>query len=404
MKNWPCLTKKIKKRCLHVALVGVFSVVSSTVVLAQSDSSGAETLRSVSLLYRHGVISPKYAPPKNATEWPMGFSQLTAVGMRGMFDRGAALRKRYVDELGLLSPKYHVSELFVRASNTDRALQSAQMMLLGLYPLGQGPDPSTYLKDLQAAPEPALAFTPVPIHSVALENDAVMRPWTGRANCTRYRDYVKRLGGTELYENQGKQHEDFLRRVSAVMGVNEGEKIGKVLYLINEVYEPLSANIHHGLPLPEEISIEDMNLMGALADWNYHHQFLGPSVGRLTGGSFVGEVLKNFSQVSKGEGRKMYLYAGHQRTMLGVDAALGIETARTDGELFAGRVPALGSHFAFELHELEENDYSVQVKFVDGDDEMVLTIPGCDSGMCELEQFAKAVEEVIPRNWRQECG
>jgi len=73
------------------------------------------------------------------------------------------------------------------------------MMLLGLYPLGQGPDPSGYVSTLKPAPDPAQAFTPVPIHSVALENDSVMRPWTGRADCKRYREFVKRLGATELY-------------------------------------------------------------------------------------------------------------------------------------------------------------------------------------------------------------
>ena len=101
-----------------------------------------ETLRAAALLFRHGVISPKYAPPKNATEWPMGFSQLTAVGMRQMFDQGSRLRKRYVDELGFLTARYHRDETYVRASSTDRALQSAQMILLGLYPLGMGPDPA----------------------------------------------------------------------------------------------------------------------------------------------------------------------------------------------------------------------------------------------------------------------
>lgn len=368
---------------------------------AQSDK---DTLRSVALLYRHGVISPKYAPPKNATEWPMGFSQLTAVGMRGMYEQGAKLRKRYVDDLGFLSPSYHVDELYVRSSNTDRALQSAQMLMLGLYPLGLGADPSEYDPELVAAPAADMSFTPVPVHSVALENDAVMRPWTGRANCERYRSYVKKLGSTELYDKQGKQHEDFLRRVSAVMGVNEDKKIGMALFLINEVYEPLSANLQHNLPLPEGISVEDMQKMSDLADWNYHHQFQGPSVGRLTGGSFVADVIKNFKQVTEAAGKRIYLYSGHQRTLLGVEAALGIETARTEGPLYSGRVPPLASHYAFELHEVEKDKYAVKLKFVSDDAEQTISVPGCDGPMCPLDSFVSAVSEVIPQNWRKECG
>ncbi len=408
MRLWQILQRSAAGLVLTVGLVGLvgFGLTNGATAQSAAAQSDKETLRAAALLYRHGVISPKYAPPKNATEWPMGFSQLTAVGMRQMYERGAALRERYVEDLGLLSEHYHVDELAVRSSSTDRALQSAQMLILGLYPLGLGPDPSIYEQNLEAAPSAELAFTPVPIHAVALENDAVMRPWTGRASCTRYRNYVKRLGNTKLYEEMGRQHEDFLRRVSAVMGVNEGKPIGTVLYLINEVYEPLSANLQHNLPLPAGISLEDMEKMSDLADWNYHHQFLGPTVGRLTGGSFVAEVLKNLAQVAQGnpEAKRLYLYSGHQRTMLGVDAALGIETVRTSSPLFKGRVPPLGSHYAFELHEVSEGDFAIRLKFITDDGEQIIRVPGCPSGMCSLKDFASAVGDAIPRNWRQECG
>jgi len=177
------------------------------------------------------------------------------------------------------------------------------------------------------------------------------------------------------------------------------------LYLINEVYEPLSANLQHNLPLPEGISEDDMQKMGELADWNYHHQFQGPSVGRLTGGSFVAEVIKNFSQVSENgdSAKRLYLYSGHQRTLLGLEAALGIETFRTSGPLFVGRVPPLGSHYAFELHEVADGQFAVKLKFLTDEGEQVIQVPGCDSDMCPLDSFVSAVSKVIPTNWRKEC-
>jgi len=75
------------------------------------------------------------------------------------------------------------------------------------------------------------------------------------------------------------------------MGVNADKSVGMALYVINEAYEPLSANIQHYLPLPEGIAEEDMEKMSELADWNYHHQFQGPSVDS----SFVAEVITRFS-------------------------------------------------------------------------------------------------------------
>jgi len=394
------------KGCVAGLFIGaIASVVAPTSIAFATDGDKA-TLRAVSLLFRHGVISPKYNLPKAKAEWPMGFMQLTSIGMREMYERGRQLRRKYVDELGLISPTYHGNEVYVRASNTDRALQTAQMLVLGLYPLGTGPDPAKYNASLKPAPAPGQAFTAVPIHSVALTNDKVLRPWTGQAKCTKYRKYVKSFPKSRLYKSVGKKNAKFLKRISSATGASQGESAARILYEVNEIYEPLSSMVAHGMPLPDGISAADLKKMSALADWNYHHQFLGKQVGRLTGGPFLKAVLDNFDSYVqlRRKGRRFFLYSGHQRTLLGVDAALGIETARTKGELFEGRVPPLGSHYAFELHETAPNSFAVRIKLVSDEEEKTVRIAGCNSDMCPLETFRKAVAPAIPENWEQECG
>lgn len=86
-----------------------------------------------------------------------------------------------------------------------------------------------------------------------------------------------------------------------------------------------------------------------------------------------------------------------------VEAAQGIETACTDGPLYAGRVPPLASHYAFELHELDEDDYAVRLKFLTDAGEKSIEIPGCDGETCPLQKFARVVKEVVPADWRQAC-
>ncbi len=372
---------------------------------AQDGTDESQTLRAAALLFRHGAISPKYSPPKVTAEWPMGFKQLTAVGMRTMYQQGQELRRKYVEELGLIDGSYKVSEVYLRASHTDRALRTAQLLALGLFPPGTGPDASNYDKSVAAAAAPDLAFKSVPIHSVALERDFVLRPWTGKARCKRYRDYVKRLPQSELYATQGSKFRDFLARMAASTGVNEGQSPAKILYLVNEIYEPLSAMVQHKMPLPADISEQDLDRLRELADWNYHHQFLGKGVGQLTGGPFVGEVISNFSKVILGEpdARKIYLYSGHQRTILGLEAALGIETFRTEGPLFRGRVPPLASRYAFELHEPTTGSYAIQLKFVAQGVETTVPIPGCGDGICPFERFAEILSKIVPQNWRRTC-
>ena len=374
--------------------------------LAQEDKAEPGTLRAAALLLRHGVISPKYALPNVPSEWPMGFKQLTAVGMRQMYEQGQSLRRKYVDELGLISKTFNTSEIYMRASNTDRALQSAQMIALGLYPLGTGPDPSVYDNSLEAAPQADLAFTAIPIHSVSLAEDSVLRPWTGKAKCSKYRNFVKSLPKTELYAKQGEKYKDFLTRMATVTGAGEGMSPARMLYEVNETYEPLSAMVQHNMPLPDTISADDMNTLRELSDWNYYYQFLGKGAGRLTGGPFVGEIISNFAKVMKSapDARKLYLYSGHQRTIVGVEAAMGIETARTEGKLFRGRGPPLAGYHAFELYEPSAGAYAVQVKFVDGETAQVVEVPGCGGDMCPMEKFVDIMAKVVPGNWRRECG
>jgi hypothetical protein len=403
ISSWPAnCAALLAAAFLFGTSAGGASAQSNQASTAEQDK---KTLRSVNLLLRHSVISPKYSPPKLDAKWPMGYRQLTAIGISKTYETGQELRKKYVDELGLISPTYHLKEVYFRASNADRSLQTAQMLALGLYPLGSGADPAVYDASLKAAPKPGLAFTPVPVHAVALQNDAVMRPWTGQANCQRYRQFVKALPKSKLYRAQGKKFSPFLNRIASITGMQEGKSPARILYFINEIYEPLTAIIVHKKKMTDKISQRDMELMGQLSDWNYHHQFLGQKVGRLTGGPMVGEMLKNFDQfIKKPEAaRKLYVYSGHQRTILGYEAAMGIETARTEGPLFKGRVPPLGSRYALELHERQPKKYSVRLKFIQGEDEKVIPIPGCTGEFCPIERFREVVSKVVPKNWRAEC-
>ncbi len=389
---------------IALVVVGLCSIATGQAWPGTAGNNG-ETLRAVTLLFRHSIVSPKYTAPKVKSEWPMGLRQLTALGIREMYDTGQALRRKYVDDMGFISGSYRPSEIYARGSNTDRSLQSAQLLMLGLFPLGTGPDPAVYDTSLEPAPAAGLAFNPVPVHSVALENDWVLRPYTGKANCKRYKTFVKSLPKTKLYRQQGEKYRDLLRLASSATGMYEGEDPNKILYSINEIYEVLAASVQHNFPIPPEITDEDLRVIGELSDWNYHNQFLGKGVGQLMGGGFLSELTTNFSAIAEGDprGRKFSLYAGHQRTVLGVEAALGIETSRTAGPLFGGRVPPPATYYAFELHEPTNGRFSVRLAFNGKGGEQAIPIPGCEGRMCTLDAFVGMVPKLAPGRWREAC-
>ena len=100
-----------------------------------SEDSSLEGLKLVHLLYRHGDRTPcggyPTDPYKDPSNWPVGLGQLTSVGKRMHFELGQWLRERYD---GFLSSNYSEEEIYVRSTDVDRTLMSAQSNLAGLYP------------------------------------------------------------------------------------------------------------------------------------------------------------------------------------------------------------------------------------------------------------------------------
>ncbi len=52
---------------------------------------------------------------------------LTPTGMQQLYNVGKNVRSRYVDAMGLLSHNYTREDLYVRSTNYDRTLMSAQV-------------------------------------------------------------------------------------------------------------------------------------------------------------------------------------------------------------------------------------------------------------------------------------
>uniref|UniRef100_A0A8I3PS00 Lysosomal acid phosphatase n=2 Tax=Canis lupus familiaris TaxID=9615 RepID=A0A8I3PS00_CANLF len=120
----------------------------------------ARSLRFVTLLYRHGDRSPVKTYPKDPyqeDEWPQGFGQLTKEGMLQHWELGQALRQRYH---GFLNTSYHRQEVYVRSTDFDRTLMSAEANLAGLFP------PNGMQRF-----NPNISWQPIPVHTVPITED-----------------------------------------------------------------------------------------------------------------------------------------------------------------------------------------------------------------------------------------
>src|ERR1700730_861864 len=83
-------------------------------------------------LIRHGDRTPINSIPKSPPyHWAEGPGQLTPEGMQQEYQLGVQFRKRYIDQYHLLPPHYDGDTIYVRSSDYDRTLMSAESLLMG---------------------------------------------------------------------------------------------------------------------------------------------------------------------------------------------------------------------------------------------------------------------------------
>lgn len=117
-------------------------------------SSEISQLRHVHVIFRHGDRSPMQIFPTDSNQldkWPDGLGQLTRKGIREHFQLGSWLRRRYNDFLGR---QMNNSLIYVRSTDVDRTLMSAESNLAGLF------------YNLSGEITNGLKWRPYPVHTV----------------------------------------------------------------------------------------------------------------------------------------------------------------------------------------------------------------------------------------------
>uniref|UniRef100_A0A8D2HRY8 Acid phosphatase 4 n=1 Tax=Urocitellus parryii TaxID=9999 RepID=A0A8D2HRY8_UROPR len=231
-------------------------------------------------VFRHGDRAPLASyptdPHKEAVSalWPRGLGQLTREGVRQQLELGHFLRRRYKS---FLSPQYRREEVYIRTTDFDRTLESAQANLAGLFP--------------EAAPgSPEADWRPIPVHTVPVAEDKLLR--FPMRSCPRYHELLREsTEAAEYQEVLGSPSlctQDFLTRLSNFTGLT---LVGEPLHRAWKVLDTLICQVTHGLPLPSWASPDVLRTLAQISalDIGAH---VGPpraaEKAQLTGGEVWG--------------------------------------------------------------------------------------------------------------------
>ncbi|CAJ0587293.1 unnamed protein product, partial [Mesorhabditis spiculigera] len=128
-------------------------------------------------IWRHGDRAPGQLPYPNDQNsidaWPRGWDQLTNLGMKRSYELGTFLRSRYAGRL--FSKQFDHKQVFIQSSDSERAIESAQTVMAGLFPAEDNRVWNT-----------STGWQPIPIHTNGYgREDPLLKPTS--YDCPLYR-------------------------------------------------------------------------------------------------------------------------------------------------------------------------------------------------------------------------
>ncbi len=328
--------------------IALFSIVFTSQSLAK------ETLIFAVDIIRHGDRTPLFLMEKVPYAWKEGLGQLTIEGMKQEYALGKKLRERYVDELKLLPVDYQSEKLYVRSTDYDRTLMSAQSLLMGLYP--DGPLQNNY--------------QPIPIHSQPKEKDILI---SNEVDKQQFDELVeKHVYPSQAWQAKTKLTQSKWHKWSELTGwkiknLRDVVKLGDMLF----IYQL------HQHPLPKELSQADIDEIIGISKWGVAALYQPKVIGEFLGKPQHKLVADYLNEASLQKNALKYvLLSAHDSTLLAIMSALGAPLPK---------MPPYASHLSFSLYENEHKEQTIIIKF--NDEEVV--VPGCTNQRCSLSQFSK---------------
>ncbi|CAD5222452.1 unnamed protein product [Bursaphelenchus xylophilus] len=350
-----------------------------------STKSNLDTLRYVHAVWRHGDRTPSTLIPtdiNNGIEtWPDGLGELTVKGEAQQYQLGKLLRERYD---GFLDKKYSPFQIYIRSSDYNRTLASAQANLIGLFP-----------PEDQELFDKGLRWRPIPVHTIPKVED---RELFDRVACPHADAEENAVYSSDEVKKIEEENHDFLVFLAKQSGL---EKEVMRLRDLWKLFDPLMAEHSHpeDHKLPAWVNETVQRDLWRLYDVSSFYLYGSPVLKRLRCGPLFSAIIGRMDDVAHGrrdQREKLYAYSAHDTAVAALLAAFGVTPA-----IF----PEYATMALVELHKINETDI-VKLFYKNhthNNNIYELEIPQC-AAPCTLHRLKLNTANVIPRNWEEECG
>ncbi|KAK2517141.1 hypothetical protein Q9233_013342 [Columba guinea] len=303
-------------------------------------------LKFVSVVFRHGDHTPQEFFPtdkhKEVTKH-QGYGQLTKLGTQQQYELGQYMRRRYSYFLSVAYKQCEAStrswrkDIYIRSTDYDHTLMSAQASLAGLYPPTQG-----------QIWNPRILWQPVPVHTVPLPHDNLL--YLPFSHCPKYNELLKETFATRDFQRQLKKYRPFLKFLATHTGYALKKLNTERILKLSDTLQYEDIN-NYSLPVwathgvrTKLIKLSELLLQ---AEFGFHKQI---QKSRLQGGILLKTILKHISDARKpSHQQKMVMYSAHAATIVALQMALNV---------FNGKLPPYSACHFFELYQEKNGQVS----------------------------------------------
>lgn len=292
--------------------------------------------------------------------------QLTSHGRLDANALGQRLRKRYIEDVALISKQYIPSEVYVRSTNLARTIESARSVLQGMF--GKTGD-----------------VIPILALPSSLET---MYPNLER--CPRLAELFK--AGKKFHYSADERSMATIRQLAALLKVKEADIdfVG-----LRDVIVSRQA---HGKNVPDVFNDETISQIDSFATLEIKRMITHSSSESLKLG--IGPFLKDLlvvinnvtSTSNQGAATRLHLFSCHDTTLIPILEAL---------ETFDNKWPDFAASITFEILQSTSipNQFFVRSLYND----QPLVIPACKGTLCSLEQFKGIFQRYISADLEKDC-
>eukprot|EP00347_Sterkiella_histriomuscorum_P010471 403376154 len=338
------------------------------------------------------------------TNWIKG--ELTNVGKRQHYLLGHQVAQKYQQKYkGFLDPNFNSNEIYVRATDYNRTIESAQAQIQGIYHPGNKNLEMDQNQSAQAIPlfkisrdivedySSELAAVPylqrfIPIHVYSPKSDFFQPP-----DACPYiqKERERREFGQDLKDLLRKNHLETIKKVAE--GLNQ---------TYDNAYDPMTAvwatdgiwartfdqQITPGFEdqtlLNQMMDLLDEEFTNILATDDTQRQLFATGVLSELASQFLNQVKIDQDPVLKAQDRlKLFIYSDHDDSMTVLTKTFSYKM---------GYYPKYASQILFELIKKSDNKYYVSIIIND----ISINIPGvCNNQQdCELNIFIQLIKDV----------